>query len=59
MDDATNLDFMGLLKALFKLGLLIAVGAAVAGVLSLVKKSKESSPVSYDQWPDVPENPAG
>lgn len=40
-----------------KLGRLLILSAAVAGVVAKVKKSKASAPVSNDQWPDVPENP--
>lgn len=49
---------MGIVKALFKLALLVMLGAALAGVVMLVKRSRSSEPVSYDQWPDVPQNPA-
>ena len=48
---------MGLLKALCKFGLLLLVGAALAGVVVLLKRSNEPSPVSFDEWPDVPTNP--
>jgi hypothetical protein len=46
-----------LFKTLFKLVLLVLVGAAIAGVTALIKKSA-SSDVSVEQWPDVPRNPA-
>ena len=49
---------MGILKALFKLTLLLILGAALAGAVMLVRRSKSTEPVSFDQWPDVPENPA-
>ena len=49
---------MSLLKAIFKLGLLIVFGAAVAGVVMVVRRQQDESAVSYDEWPDVPENPA-
>jgi hypothetical protein len=49
---------MGLVKALLKLVVLALLGAAAVGAVLLFRRSKESSPVSYDQWPDVPQNPA-
>ena len=49
---------MGLVKALLKLVVLALLGAAAVGVVLLFRRSKEPSPVSYDQWPDVPQNPA-
>jgi len=50
--------FVGLLKALLKLGLFVIVGAVVAGAVALLKRPKDAPPVSYDEWPDVPQNPA-
>jgi hypothetical protein len=49
---------VGLLKALFKLSLLLVLAAALAGVVVLVKRPKNSDPVSYDEWPPVAHNPA-
>jgi len=49
---------VGVLKALFKLALLLILGAALAGIVMMVKKPKASGPVSYEQWPDVARNPA-
>jgi hypothetical protein len=49
---------MGPIKTLAKLMVLLALGAALAGVFMLVRGSKDAEPVSYDQWPDVPRNPA-
>jgi hypothetical protein len=46
------------MKTLFKLFLLLFVAAAVAGVVTVVKRRETSGPVSYDEWPTVPENPA-
>jgi len=46
-----------LFKTLFKLTLLAIVGAAIAAVTGLIKKTKASD-VSVEQWPDVPRNPA-
>jgi hypothetical protein len=49
---------VGVLKAFFKLAVLLLVGAAVAGVVMMAKGPKPSGPVSYEEWPDVPRNPA-
>ncbi|HUX05614.1 MAG TPA: hypothetical protein VMV53_12010 [Acidimicrobiales bacterium] len=49
---------MGVLKALFKLTILLLLGAALAGIVMMVKRPKPSGPVSYEQWPDVARNPA-
>ena len=46
------------MKTLFKLFLLLFLAAAIAGVVVLVKRPRPSGPVSYDEWPPVPENPA-
>ena len=54
---ATNLPDVRLFKTLFKLTLLAIVGAAIAAVTGLIKKTKASD-VSVEQWPDVPRNPA-
>ena len=48
---------MGALKAVLKLMFVLIVGASIAGVVMLVKRSPDAGPVSYDQWPDVPRNP--
>jgi hypothetical protein len=48
---------MGLLKTLFKLSLLLVVGAIVAGVVFLVKRPADESSISFDEWPSVPRNP--
>ncbi|HEY5265983.1 MAG TPA: hypothetical protein VIJ40_04140 [Acidimicrobiales bacterium] len=49
---------MGLLKTLFKLTLILTVGSVIAGVVFLVKRPKSSSPISFEEWPSVPRNPA-
>ena len=49
---------MSALKALVKLVVLIVLAGAVAGVVMLVKRPKDAGSVSYDEWPDVPRNPA-
>ena len=49
---------MGVLKALLKITFLIVVAATVAGVVMLVKRPKDTASVSFEEWPDVPQNPA-
>jgi hypothetical protein len=49
---------MGAFKTLGKVMVLLILGAALAGVFMLVRSSKDAEPVSYEQWPDVPRNPA-
>jgi hypothetical protein len=49
---------MGLLKTLVKLLSLSLLVASLAGVAMLVKRPKNSDPVTYDEWPPVPQNPS-
>ena len=49
---------MGALKAIMKVLLLLAVGTAVAGAVMLVRRPKGSAEISFDNWPEVPQNPA-
>jgi hypothetical protein len=49
---------VGILKALFKLAILLVLGASVAGVVMVLKRPAAAGPVSYDEWPSVPHNPA-
>jgi hypothetical protein len=46
------------MKTMFKLFLLLFFAAAVAGAVAVVKRRDASGPVSFDEWPPVPENPA-
>jgi len=48
---------MGALKTLMKLAVLVILGAALAGVVMLVRGSKHIDSVSFDEWPDVATNP--
>jgi hypothetical protein len=48
---------VGLFKTLFKLTGLIVVGAVIAGIVAAVKRPKDGSPVSFEEWPNVPRNP--
>jgi len=53
---------MGVLKSLFrslfKLTVLTVVTAVIAGVAKKVRRPSDTPPVSFEQWPDVPQNPA-
>ncbi len=49
---------MGVFKTLFKLTLLVVLAAAIAGVVMVVKRPRDAGPVSFEDWPDVPRNPA-
>ncbi len=44
---------MGLIKVVMKIMVLLAIAAAIAGVVALVKKPA-AEPVSFENWPDVP-----
>ena len=48
---------MGALKTLMKLIALVVLGAAFVGVVMLVRGSKGTDTVSFDEWPDVATNP--
>ena len=54
----TILEAVGVLKTLFKVALLMIIGAAFAGVVKMRMRPQPSGPVSYEQWPDVERNPA-
>jgi hypothetical protein len=49
---------MGFVKAVIKLAFILVLAAALAGVVVLVKRPKNSDPVTYDEWPPVAHNPA-
>ena len=53
-----NLTFVGLVKTLLKLLLLVMVGAVVAGVIFAITKEGDTGPLSFEEWPKVPRNPA-
>ena len=48
---------VSLFKTLFKLMIILLVGAAVAGLVTMARRSRDDETISFDQWPDVPENP--
>jgi hypothetical protein len=47
-----------LVKTLFKLLLLVMVGAVIAGVIFAITKEEDTGPLSFEEWPKVPRNPA-
>ena len=49
---------VGLLKIFLKLVVLLLLGAAVAGVVMMLNRSSGDTTASFDEWPDVAENPA-
>ena len=44
-------------QTLIRILAIVLIVAAAVGVVTMRKRSKDSSPVSYDQWPDVATNP--
>jgi hypothetical protein len=46
-----------LLKTLLKLMFVLMLGAVVVGAVYFVKRPKDDSPVSFEEWPSVPRNP--
>jgi predicted membrane channel-forming protein YqfA (hemolysin III family) len=55
---ATTITLVGLVKTLFKLLLLVMVGAVIAGVIFAITKEGDTGPLSFEEWPTVPRNPA-
>jgi hypothetical protein len=49
---------VGVFKALVKLSLSVVIAAALAGVVMLMRRPGDATPVSFDQWPEVPRKPA-
>jgi hypothetical protein len=45
------------IKVLTKLTILLILGAAIAGVVALVRQPKHPILLSYDKWPEVPRRP--
>jgi predicted membrane channel-forming protein YqfA (hemolysin III family) len=55
---AATMTLVGLVKTLFKLLLLVMVGAVIAGVVFAITKEGDTGPLSFEEWPNVPHNPA-
>ncbi len=53
-----TMTLVGLVKTLFKLLLLVMVGAVIAGVIFAITKEGDTGPLSFEEWPKVPHNPA-
>ncbi|MGH9020152.1 MAG: hypothetical protein ACRDV0_03945 [Acidimicrobiales bacterium] len=49
---------MGVAKALVKLVIVLAVVAAVSAIAKRLTGPRDDAPASFDEWPDVPHNPA-
>ncbi len=49
---------VGTVRGIIKLIVLVAIVAAAAGVVALVVRGRSVDSVSYDEWPEVPHNPA-
>jgi hypothetical protein len=49
--------FVSALKSLKKALLLTVVASTIATVVKKVRSSSSPTPVSFDEWPDVPRNP--
>jgi len=48
---------VGLLRTLLKLMFILMLGAVIAGVVYFVKRPKDDSSISFEEWPSVPRNP--
>ena len=51
---ATTITLVGLVKTLFKLLLLVMVGAVIAGVIFAITKEGDTGPLSFEEWPNGP-----
>jgi hypothetical protein len=49
---------MSTLKTVLKLMVVLVIVAVIAGVIKVQVRPKNAEPVSFDEWPDVPRNPA-
>ncbi|MGB8197377.1 MAG: hypothetical protein WCF25_10270 [Acidimicrobiales bacterium] len=49
---------MSTLKTLLKLMFVLVLVGVVAGIVKIQLRPKDAEPVSFDEWPDVPRNPA-
>jgi hypothetical protein len=48
---------MGAFKAVKKFLFLSVLLSVIASVVATMKQNKSSAPTSYEEWPDVPQNP--
>ena len=49
---------MSALKTVLKIMFVLVVVGCITGVIKIQTKPKDAEPVSFDEWPDVPRNPA-
>jgi hypothetical protein len=49
---------MGALKTVLKIMFVAVIVGCIAGVIKIQVRPKDAEPVSFDEWPDVPRNPA-
>jgi len=49
---------MGVLKTVLKIMFVLVIVGCVTGAIKIQMRSKDAEPVSFDEWPDVPRNPA-
>ena len=54
----TSLKPVGVIRAFIKLAVVVVLVGLAAGAIALVSRGRNASPVSYDEWPTVPRNPA-
>ena len=49
---------MSAFKTVLKIMFVLVVVGCITGVIKVQTKPKDAEPVSFDEWPDVPRNPA-
>jgi hypothetical protein len=49
---------MSALKTVLKIMFVLVLVGCITGVVKIQTRSKDTEPVSFDEWPDVPRNPA-
>jgi hypothetical protein len=49
---------MGAFKTVLKIMFILVVVGCITGVIKVQARPKDAQPVSFDEWPDVPRNPA-
>jgi hypothetical protein len=57
MISGSNVASMGAFKAVKKFLFLSVLLSVIASVVATMKQNKSSAPTSYEEWPDVPQNP--
>jgi hypothetical protein len=49
---------MDTLKTVLKIMFVLVLVGCISGVIKVQLGQKDTDPVSFDEWPDVPRNPA-